>query len=244
MNLAHFRFYEELNDFLPLERKKVLFPWTFNGNPSVKFAIEALGVPHVEVDMILVNSVPVDFSYKVRDGDTISVYPVFESFDIAGVSPLREKPLRDPKFVLDTHLGKLAKFMRICGFDAFYRNDLNDPEIIILSVTEKRVILTRDRNLLKNKTVTHGYWIRSQQPPEQLREVLNRFDLKNSMQPFTRCLECNTKIIEVSKESILSQLLPKTKLCYQEFWQCGNCKRIYWKGSHWERMRGVVEQYK
>ena len=244
MNLAHFRFYEELNDFLPLERKKVLFPWTFNGNPSVKFAIEALGVPHVEVDMILVNSVPVDFSYKVRDGDTISVYPVFESFDIAGVSPLREKPLRDPKFVLDTHLGKLAKFMRICGFDAFYRNDLNDPEIIILSVTEKRVILTRDRNLLKNKTVTHGYWIRSQQPPEQLREVLNRFDLKNSMQPFTRCLECNTKIIEVSKEGILSQLLPKTKLCYQEFWQCGNCKRIYWKGSHWERMRGVVEQYK
>jgi uncharacterized protein len=126
VKLASFRFYEELNDFLPPHQRKVSFPWLFRGHPSVKFAIEAIGVPHVEVDLILVNSFPVDFSYKIGGGDRISVYPVFESIDIALVSHLREKPLRDLKFVLDVHLGKLTKYMRLCGFDTYYRNNLHD----------------------------------------------------------------------------------------------------------------------
>jgi uncharacterized protein len=227
VKIAYFRFYEELNDFLSLQQRKKTFPWLFQGHPSVKFAIETIGVPHVEVDLILANSVPVDFSYKMVDGDRISVYPVFESIDIALVSHLREKPLRDLKFILDVHLGKLTKFMRLFGFDSYYQNNLHDHEIINLAETGGRVILTRDRNLLKNKRVTHGYWVRSQRPDEQINEVLCRFDLENNIRPFTRCLECNNLVMEVSKESIFLKLKPQTLQDYQEFWKCVNCGRVY-----------------
>jgi len=241
-HLAHFRFYEELNDFLPADRKKVLFPWAFQGNPSVKSAIEAIGVPHVEVDLILINSQPVDFSHKIRNGDSISVYPVFESFDLASVSHLRQKPLRDLKFIADAHLGKLTKYMRLCGLDTSFMTHQHDHEIINLALQEKRVILTRDREMLKNGKVTHGYWVRSEIPREQIKEVISRFDLTNCLLPYSRCLVCNNAIVEVAKESILSQLLPETIKCFNEYWKCVNCGRIYWKGSHWERMRGMVEE--
>jgi uncharacterized protein len=130
MNIAYFRFYEELNDFLPLEKRKRLFPFEFNGNPSVKDSIEVIGVPHCEVDLILVNSLFVGFSYKLKDEDSISVYPVFESIDITPSVHLRESPLRELKFITDVHLGKLAKYLRLCGFDTYYRTDLDDNEII------------------------------------------------------------------------------------------------------------------
>ena len=191
MSLAYFRFYEGLNDFLPSEKRKKLFSYAFNGNPSVKDAIEAMGVPHVEVDLILVNSLPLDFSYKLKNADSVSVYPVFESFDIASVTHWREKPLRDLKFVADVHLGKLTKYLRLCGFDTYYRADFSDKEIINLAISDKRVILTRDRGLLKNKKVTHGYWIRSIYYCEQLKDVILHFDLKNQITLFTRCMECN-----------------------------------------------------
>jgi len=169
MSTAYFRFYEELNDFLPQEKRKKLFPYEFNGTPSIKDAIEAIGVPHVEIDLILVNSLSVDFSYKLKNADSVSVYPVFESFDIASVTHLREKPLRDLKFVADVHLGKLTKYLRLYGFDTYYRTDLNDEEIIDLAGSDKRVILTKDKGLLKNKKVTRGYYIRSRYPRYQLR---------------------------------------------------------------------------
>src|SRR3989338_9144205 len=116
MSRAHFRFYEELNDFLPPERRKTTFTREFRNRASVKDMIEALGVPHTEVDLILVNGASVDFSYLVQDGDRISVYPMFESFDIRPLVHLRPRPLREPKFVLDTHLGKLAVYLRLLGF--------------------------------------------------------------------------------------------------------------------------------
>jgi uncharacterized protein len=241
MNLSYFRFYEELNDFLPEEKRKVSFPWEFHGRPSVKHAIEAMGVPHVEVDMILVNGQSVDFSYKVQPDDHISVYPVFESFDITPVTHLREKPLRDPKFIADIHLGRLVKYLRLCGFDTLFRNDLDDKEIIGIAEEGKRIILTRDRDMLKNKRVTRGYWVRSEKPVKQLQEVLGRLELKNAIQLFTRCLECNTKIIEVSKESVMGQLLPNTLKYYREFYKCPFCKRIYWKGSHFIKMEELIK---
>jgi hypothetical protein len=242
MNVAYFRFYEELNDFLPPERRKVSFPWPFQGSPPVKFGIEALGVPHTEVDMILVNSHSVDFSYKIGPDDQISVYPVFESLDIAPVSHLREKPLREPKFIADSHLGRLTKYLRLFGFDTHYRNSISDREIIDLAEAEKRVVLTRDRDLLKNRRVTRGYWVRSQQREEQLGEVLSRFDLRNRIRPFSRCMVCNGTIMEVAREKIVEKLLPKTRLYFQEFWRCEPCGRIYWKGSHWERMKEFVSE--
>jgi uncharacterized protein with PIN domain len=241
MNLACFRFYEELNDFLPLEKKKEFFPYFFNGNPSVKDAIEALGVPHVEIDLILVNSLPVDFSYKLKNGDIVSVYPVFESFDITSVTHLRANPLREVKFILDVHLGKLTKYLRLSGFDSYYQTGFNDQEIINMAVANYRIILTRDKELLKNKKVTHGYWIRSRYPDEQLKEVFLRFDLKNQILPFSRCMECNGILEDVSKKEISHRLLPKTLQYYYKFKKCPDCDRVYWKGSHYERMKEYVD---
>jgi uncharacterized protein with PIN domain len=241
MNLAWFRFYAELNEFLPSDKRGKLFEYSFKGNPSVKDAIEAFGIPHVEVDLILVNRLSVNFSNKLRDGDLVSVYPVFESFDITPLIHLREKPLRYTRFVLDVHLGKLAKYLRLCGFDTFYRTDLNDREIINISLSEKRIILTHDIGLLKNNLVTHGYWIRSQFLDKQLKEVLQRFDLVNQILPFTRCMECNGLLTEVPKAVIYDRLLPLTRELFDNFRTCPGCNRIYWEGSHYENMRKYID---
>lgn len=240
-NVAWFRFYEELNDFLPQAKRKKLIIYSFSGNPSVKDAIEALGVPHVEVDLILVNSRSVDFSCKLNDSDSVSVYPVFESFDISPVTHLREKPLRDTKFVADVHLGKLARSLRLCGFDVSYSTDMKDAEIIEISLAEKRIILTRDRGLLKNKVVSYGCYIRSTIPDEQLREVITRFHLKKRMNLFTRCMECNSVLAGATKEEVSERLLPKTRLYYSEFKRCPVCGRIYWNGSHYENMKKHID---
>jgi uncharacterized protein len=241
MGLSYFRFYEELNDFLPIAKRKKIFSYAFKDNPSVKDAIEAIGIPHVEVDMILVNSLPVDFSYKLKDADYVSVYPVFESIDVASVTHLREKPLRDLRFVLDVHLGKLTKYLRLCGFDTYYDKNLKDHEIIDLAISEKRVILTRDKELLKNKKVTHGYWIRSPYPREQLKDVLVRFDLMNQINLFTRCMACNAILKDVTKDEILNRLMPKTRQYFQKFKKCIDCNRIYWNGSHYQSMKRNIK---
>jgi uncharacterized protein with PIN domain len=241
MNTAWFRFYEELNDFLPSAREKQSFSCSFSGNPSVKDIIESLGVPHTEIDLILVNGSSVDFAYKLVNEDNVSVYPVFESTDISELQHLRPKPLRDPKFILDVHLGKLSKYLRLCGFDTLYDKDYNDKEIIDISTSDRRIILTRDKGLLKNKQVTHGYWIRSTRYDEQLFEVIKRFDLKNVLKPFTRCLECNTILEDVNKEAIADSLMPKTRKYYSDFKKCPGCNRIFWEGSHYEKMKIIIE---
>ncbi len=235
------RFYEELNDFLPPEKRKIPYSIRMKGNPSVKNLIESEGVPHTEVDLILANGKPVDFAYKIREGDFISVYPVFESFDISSVSRLRERPLREPKFVLDVHLGKLARYLRLCGFDTVYSNSLGDPQIVNISVQEKRIILTRDRGILKRKAVTHGYWIRSQNPLEQMHEVMRRFDLYGSVKPFSLCMRCNGTVAEVPKNSVVAELAPRILLCYDRFYRCGTCGTIYWKGSHYAGLKGIID---
>ncbi len=235
--VASFRFYEELNDFLPPAKKKKHFDYRFNGRPSIKDAIEAIGVPHTEVDLILVNGQSVDFNHHLQDEDRVSVYPVFESLDITPVVRLREEPLRKTAFVLDTQLGKLTKLLRLLGFDTLYRNDYEDSEIIRLALEEERIILTRDIGLLKNKSVTHGIWIRSTSPEEQLKEVLHRFDLYSQIKPFQRCSVCNGTIGKIDKKEIIDQLPTKTKLYYDDFYRCQECGKIYWKGSHYQRMK-------
>lgn len=242
LKLANFRFYEELNDFLPKEKRKIVFAYNFEGNPSVKDAIEAIGVPHVEVDLILANSEPVDFGYTLKDQDIISVYPVFETLDISNRGHLREKPLRNPKFILDVHLGKLARYMRMFGFDTMYRNDYDDPEIIRISLDEHRIILTRDLGMLKVKAVTHGYFVRSQNPKQQLKEVLQHFDLHSAVDPFNRCIKCNGELKTVNKEEIMDQLEPLTRKYFSIFFQCCSCQRIYWEGSHFDRMKAFIEK--
>jgi uncharacterized protein len=240
---AMFRFYEELNDFLPVEKRKVQFEYRFDCRPSVKDAVEAIGVPHTEIDMIIVNGVSVAFSYNLRDNDSISIYPVFESFDISDVTHLREKPLREPKFIADVHLGKLVRQMRLMGFDTAYENNLTNDEIIKRSLLEKRAILTRDKGMLMNGAVTHVCWIRSTNNREQLEQVIKRFDMNRLLNPFTRCLDCNGLIENVSKEEILSKIEPGTSLYYDEFRRCIVCGKIFWKGSHYLKMKKNIEKF-
>jgi uncharacterized protein with PIN domain len=241
MNHAWFRFYEELNDFLPASRKKKLFMHEFRDNPAVKDIIESFGVPHVEIDLILVNEISVDFTYRINDGDHISVYPVFESLDISCLQHLREKPLRETKFILDVHLGRLSKYLRMLGFDTEYDRFYDDNTIIERSVAEKRIILTRDKILLRNRKVTHGYWVRSTDPLLQIKELIDHFDLKNSFKLFTRCLECNHFLDNISKESVSEKLPSRTRKYYDVFRICKGCGRIYWEGSHFVKMKGFAD---
>ena len=240
-NKAHFRFYEELNDFLCSERKKVVFPYDFESTPSVKDAIEAIGVPHTEVDLILVNGVSVPFAYHITDNDTVSVYPVFESLDISGVTHLREKPLREPKFILDVHLGKCAKYLRLLGFDSLYENTYDDPEIVAIAQAQKRAVLTRDVSLLKRKAVSRGYWVRSRTPSEQVTEVIHRFDLQSNIRPFSRCMACNGIVSAITKDAVMEVLEPNTIRYFDEFYQCSSCGKVYWKGSHYTKMKSFIE---
>lgn len=237
-----FRFYEELNDFLPPLRRKRSIRYDFSGTPSVKDAIEAIGVPHTEIDLILVDGVSVAFDHLLRGGEYISVYPCFERLDISEVTRLRPEPLRDPRFVLDVHLGKLARYLRLMGFDTLYANDLTDQAIVRLASHERRIVLTRDRGILKQRAVTHGYWLRNTAAPAQLREVVRALDLEQHIRPFTRCMECNGRLADVDRESVLNRVPASVAADQRQFRMCSGCHRVYWRGSHYERLTRLVQE--
>lgn len=235
------RVYEELNDFLPKQKRKKMFSHRFFGKPTVKDVIESLGIPHTEVDLILLNEESVGFEAHLSDGDRLAVYPRFESLDIQPVQHLRPKPLRESRFVLDVHLGKLARYLRMLGFDTLYDSALEDEQIIEKSVQEKRIILTRDLGILKNSQVLHGYFVRQTEPKKQVREIVQRFDLKSKIAPFTRCMECNTLLKRVEKAAIRERLPPEVERCFQTFFFCPSCQKIYWEGSHHEKMSSFIK---
>lgn len=237
------RFYEELNDFLPPEKKKRQFAYPIHRKASVKDVIESLGVPHTEVELILVNGHSVDFQYHVRDRDEISVYPVFESFNISPLLRLRDKPLRHIRFIADSNLGKLSQYLRLLGFDCLYRNDYEDAEVADIALQQRRVVLTRDRRLLQRKIITHGYFVRSDQPKTQVGEVLERLDLYNVTAPFTRCVNCNGPLLEIDKEEVLDKLEPLTRAHFQDFKICQDCGQVFWPGSHFERAQKLLKEF-
>ena len=238
---AFFRFYAELNDHLAPEQQYNAVEKAFFAPGAVKDMIESFGVPHTEVDLIAVNGRPVDFSYRVQNGDRIAVYPMFESFDVGREQRLRPAPLRNPRFILDVHLGKLAAYLRMLGFDTEYGRPLTDVQLAQSSAGEHRILLTRDRGLLKHSVITHGYWVRETNGRRQIGEVIHRFDLASAIRPFTRCLACNGSLEPISKEQARS-LAPERSLDrFGEFHRCGQCGRVYWKGSHYARMRRWID---
>ncbi len=238
---AEVRFYEELNDFLPLRQRKEPICYAFNGHPGIKDAIESLGVPHTEVDLIVVNGGSVGFDYQLAHGDRVAVYPVFESLDITPVVRLRDEPLRKTAFILDVHLGKLARILRMLGFDVLYRTDYDDTEIIRLSLAEHRIILTRDRRMLFHKCITHAHWLHSTHSEEQAREVIERFDLQRKIRKFLRCPLCNGLLQSVDKKAVLDRLEPLTRTYYDDFYQCPDCRQLYWKGTHYDRIADKLD---
>jgi hypothetical protein len=240
MTAAHIRFYAELNDFLPEHRRQREFDHACEGRPAVRDVIGSLGVPHTEVDVILVNGVSVGFDHRIEAGDRVAVYPVFESFDVAPVQHLRPAPLRVTRFVLDGHLGKLARALRLLGFDTGYRRDVHDAELIARSRAEGRIILTRDRELLKARVVTHGYWVRATDPRRQVVEIRDRFDLGRSARPFTRCTVCNGDLFAVAPEEGAEEAPPRVRERCHEYSRCAACRKLYWKGTHFDRLEAFV----
>ena len=242
MKRAWFRFYAELNDFLPPERRMTAFRYEFRGRQTVKHLIESAGVPHTEVDLVLVNGRSVAFSHFVEDGDRVSVYPMFETLDVAPVTRVRPRPLRCTRFIADAHLGRLAAYLRMLGFDTLYRNDYRDEELSRIAASERRILLTRDRGLLKRGAVTHGCLVRESEPRRQLAEIVRRFDLAGAAAPFTRCLRCNTLLEAVEKHAVLDRVPPRSREHCGEFRRCPGCARVFWSGSHYRRMTGFIER--
>lgn len=234
------RFYEELNDFLKQDKRRKRFIHKFIDRTSVKDLIQSFDVPHTEVDMILVNGKSVSFDYLIYDKDDISVYPVFESFDIPDVQHLRVQPLCDLKFICDVHLGKLAKYLRMLGIDCKYENNFNEQTIVKISLTENRVILTRDKKILKRNDVTHGYFIRNTDIVNQIKEILQRFQLKHLLKEFSRCLICNEELEEINKEDIIDRLPQNVREHQDKFFICKNCDKIFWKGTHSTNMLNTL----
>jgi len=209
---------------------------------SVKDLIEGCGVPHTEVDLILANDQPIDFSFLVQEDQQISVYPFFNHIDIAAGERLQQPTLPHNRFLADANLGKLARYLRMAGFDTAYIQGQSDEEIISQMLGEKRALLSRDRKLLMHKVIEYGYLPRSDDPAEQLQEVVRRFSLADNINPFSRCPHCNGVLQSVSKKDIIDRLEPLTKKYFDDFSQCPNCGQIYWAGSHRRRLDHRVKK--
>lgn len=239
---VEFRFYEELNDFLPAGKRRQAFTHCVFGTPSVKDTIEALGVPHTEVDVILVNGRSVEFSHLLRGGERVAVYPTFERLDVSPLTRLRPRPLRVTRFIADVHLGTLARYLRLLGFDTLWRNDFDDETIIDLALDERRIILTRDRGILRNGRVTHGYWLRASDPMAQVEEVVRALDLSSSLRPYARCLECNGEIDGIEPQQAAGAVPLQVLVAFNDFSRCRQCGRVYWAGSHKKRLEEVIDR--
>ena len=235
-----FHFHGELNDFLPPRWRGAEFAFAYNGPQSVKHLIEAAGVPHPEVALIVANGQPVGFEHQPADGSGIAVYPEHSGVAIEDAPALRP-PLPEPvAFLTDNHLGRLTRTLRLLGFDTAYGGDAADDMLAERAHDENRVLLTRDRGLLKRSLVVFGYCPRSTDPRQQLFAVLRRYRLFDRVEAWRRCLRCNGLLRPVDKAAVLDRLEPKTKLYYDEFQQCGRCGQVYWRGSHFGELERLV----
>lgn len=230
MTRIRMQFQGSLNDFFQASKKGRPFELEVAGNPAVLDPIQALGVPHTEVGALFVNGLPETLSCRVREADEIVVCP-------GG-----RRPERRLSFLLDVHLGKLARHLRLFGFSVLYRNDYSDARIAELASRRDCLVLTRDIGLLKHRRIRYGYWLRSTDPYEQLREIFERFRLYPEARPFRICLECNGRLSPVSKKSVIGELPPRTRLYFDSFRRCGRCRRVFWPGSHYRKMKYRVAQ--
>ncbi len=235
-----FHFHGDLPFFVRPKRGTSFVHRQLREKTSVKDAIEACGVPHPEIDLILINGAPVSFRHCLESDAAIDVYPVSADGDLFPNARLQQRDLR--RFVADGHLGKLTRDLRLLGIDIAYRSVASDAELVALSVAENRALLTRDRLLLMRAAVASGYYPRSQMAEEQTREVIDRFDLRGIIAPFTRCLRCNGFLAGIAKAEVIEKLEPLTKIHYEIFRRCRQCGQIYWSGSHFEKLQKRVER--
>jgi len=245
MVTATFRFYQELGEFLPRERRGRTFASDCARRSTTKHMIEALGVPHTEVEMVLVNGEESGFDRVLEDGDHVAVYSRFELLEMGphgGIAQerLRERPRERMRFVADSHLGGLARLLRMAGYDTLYDNHYHDDDVEDLAENDDRIVLTRDRELLKRRSIVHGCYIHALVPPQQLRELFERLALADGARPFSLCLHCNMALRGVDKASVAGRLPESVRALHDSFTTCDQCLRIYWKGSHYERMAALL----
>lgn len=241
MKQAKFEISGDINILLPTNKRGAGFIYTFQGEQSVKHLIESLGIPHTEIGFLHNHGKEIDLSYIVQDGDQIEVSPI--PLDNPSTCQGSLAPgVEQDQFVLDNHLGRLAYYLRMLGFDCLYDNQYQDEELARISNQQARILLTRDRRLLMRNLVVYGYLVRSKIPRQQLNEVLQRYNLFERIAPFRRCMRCNGLLQEVSKNEIIDRLQPLTQKYFNEFRTCQQCGQIYWQGSHYERMRKLINQ--
>ncbi|MFN8671837.1 MAG: Mut7-C RNAse domain-containing protein [Candidatus Sericytochromatia bacterium] len=243
MNNAKFLFYGELNFFLPYNKKGQVIDISFKESPSVKDAIESLGIPHTEIGLIKLNDISIGFNYKLNDKDSFHIYPVNYSQEAKDNNLLRPK-IKEYKFMVDANIGKMSKYLRMMGFDTYYDLSIDDKEIVEIAEEQERIILTRDIGMLKRKIATHGYFIKSTDINEQVLEVIQRFELKDKINEFSICLECNTKVIRVNKEKVKDNVPERIFFDYEDFYECVKCKKFFWKGSHYDKMINDIKNFK
>jgi hypothetical protein len=242
MSTIQIRFYARLNRFLPPEKRQKSLYYPLNGPLTAKHMVEAGGIPHTEVNALIANGCPVTFDYILQPGDRLAVYPEFTSLDTADLPQLRPPLPQPPRFVADVHLGRLATYLRLLGFDTLYPDDFDDEILAQISHDEERVLLTRDRRLLMRKIVVYGCCLHSHNSYEQLQTVLRHYDLFDLIDPWQRCLRCNGRLNPVPKEAILDRLEAKTKRYFDDFRLCEECQHIYWKGSHYAALQEFIKR--
>jgi uncharacterized protein len=234
------RAYGELNDFLDAADRYQTVVCPIRPGQTVKDMIESRGIPHTEIDLVLVNGESVEFGHPLGDGDRVAAYPVFEAFDVAAATRVRPEPLRVIRFVLDVHLGRLARYLRLAGFDTRYDTDADDGRLAEVSSVERRVLLTRDQGLLKRRLVTHGYFVRSPVPARQLAEVVARFDLRRLVRPFSRCMLCNGLLQAADRAEVEAEVPECSRQAFSQFLRCSSCGHVYWQGSHFPRLKQIL----
>ena len=235
------RAYAELNDFLSAQSRGLTVRRPFRPHQTVKDVLEAMGIPHTEVDLVVVNGNAEDFAHRPASGDRIAVYPMFEALDIGSTARLRPVPLRDPRFVIDVNLGRLARLLRMLGFDVWWSSDGEDqgsgrrqsgpaPDPVDPRSCPFEAP-RRHARPLRPLRASRGADARSD--PAARSEA--------TLAPFSRCVRCNGRLIGVSKAEVIDRLEPFTRRYYDEFSRCAECGRIYWPGSHRARLVGFVD---
>lgn len=220
--------YGNLVDFLPAHDREKWVSVPFQGRQTLKHLIESLGVPHPEIDAVTVDDHPAGLDDFGQPGSQVQVSP-FQPGD------RRLRP-KDLGFILDGHLGKLASHLRILGYDARYHPDTVDEVLAATSASEQRILLTRDRGLLKRRAVVYGYCIRNEDVRQQMQEVVTRYNLAAGIDLFSRCPRCNGRLMPAEKDAVASRLEPNTLKYFNRFWLCQTCGQVYWRGSHVERI--------
>ena len=234
---------EELTTLLSRKnrgKKEIDYPLTRRA--SIKDIIEALHIPHTEISSISQNDTEISFSHIPEAGERLLFHSFYPGTDVTRPTLLRPDPLPTTSFIVDINVGKLAKLLRMSGIDTLYDPQLQEKDIARLAAADRRILLSRNRDLLRRKCILWGHLVRAEQPEKQLAEVMTLFGLHDAIQPFSRCLQCNALLQPVEKSAILHRLEPLTRIYYQKFHVCPGCEQIFWQGSHHKRMEELIKR--